>query len=67
MDIEIQDFQTPNFVVPVSKPGLKQEGWKPAESIPLKDVGTDILDALCRNFRAEVFRKAERQDPMEAK
>lgn len=69
IDLEIQDFKTPNFVVPVQKIGKREDGpgLELSQSIPLRDVPAELLDKLCKNFRREVFRKAERQDPEEAK
>jgi hypothetical protein len=69
IDVEIQDFQTPNFVVPVQRIGKKEDGpgLELSQSIPLRDVPVDLLDRLCENFRREVFRKAERPDPRDFK
>ena len=63
LQVELQSFQTPNFVRAVSKPGLKQDGMQEIPAYPLSDLDADTLDRLCREFRDEVFRKAGKQQP----
>lgn len=63
LDVEVKDFTTPNCVVPIQPPGVRQEGWKEVSGIPLKELDAKTLDQLCRNFRADIFRKACKPDP----
>lgn len=56
-------FLTPNFVHQEMPAGLKQDGWKELPSWPLNCIDVEDLDELCANFRAEVFKKAGKQDP----
>lgn len=67
IDQEIKEFSVPSFVIPVSKPGNRQEGFKDPEGIPLRDLDQMVLDKLCIAFRRAVFQKAEKQDPMDLK
>lgn len=58
MKVELHPFQTPNFVIAVTKPQPRQEGFKQAPSYPLSDVPKDELEAMCKAFRDEVMKKA---------
>ena len=63
LQVELQPFQTPNFVRAVGKPGVRQDGMQELPCYPLSDLDPDTLDKLCRDFRAEVFRKAGKEQP----
>lgn len=56
--IELQPFSVPNFVRPVAKPGLRQDGFVETPAIPLAELDADTLDAMCAEFRKAVFSKA---------
>ena len=58
IQIELRPFQTPNYAVEVMKPGRRQDGIKEPRSHPLSDLPDDVLEAMCAEFRDEVFRKA---------
>lgn len=64
LQIELQPFQTPNFVRVVGTPGLRQDGMKELTCYPLSDLDPMTLDKLCRDFRDEVFRKAGKEPPL---
>ncbi len=64
LQVELQPFQTPNFVRAVGKPGLKQDGMQELPCYPLSDLDSLTLDKLCEDFRAEVFRKAGKEQPV---
>ena len=49
-----------------TSPGLKQDGFKPVQSIPLKEIPASALAHLCDNFRAAVFEKAGKTDDARA-
>ena len=65
MNIKLQPWQTPNFVIGVMPPRPRQEGFNP-DAVPkwqLKEVDAETLAKMCDDFRAEIFRKAEKPDP----
>lgn len=63
LQVELQPFQTPNFVLAVPKPRKREEGMKEATSYPLSDLDALTLHKLCEQFRDEVFRKAGKEQP----
>ena len=63
IEIELQPFTTPNFVLAVSKPGMKQDGMQELPSYPLSSLDSWTLDKLCSEFRDEVFKKAGKEQP----
>jgi hypothetical protein len=65
MNIKLQAWQTPNFVIGVMPPRPRQEGFNPdaAPKWSLKEVAAETLAKMCDDFRAEIFRKAEKPDP----
>ena len=65
MNIKLQPWQTPNFVIGVVPPRRRQEGFNPdaAPKWSLKEVSAETLAKMCEDFRAEIFRKAEKPDP----
>ena len=67
LNVEIRDFTVPNFVTQVLPAGKKEDGIQYSGGIPLKELRSETLDQLCRNFRRSVFQKAEQQDPEDRK
>jgi hypothetical protein len=65
LQVELQPFQTPDFVRAVGEPGLKQDGMQEFPGYPLSDLDPLTLDQLCRRFRNEVFLKAGKAQPPE--
>jgi hypothetical protein len=63
LQVELQPFQTPNFVRAVVPPGKRDEGFEEAPCYPLRDLDALTLDKMCYAFRAEVFRKAGKAQP----
>jgi hypothetical protein len=63
LQVELQPFKTPNFVLAVQKPGKREDGMQETPSYPLSDLDSLTLDKLCRDFRDEVFRKAGKEQP----
>lgn len=57
---EIIPFEVPTFVRVVSKPGLKQDGFKESPKIMLNELDETTLNTLCKEFRDEVFRRAKK-------
>lgn len=56
--LELQPFDVPTCVNRISKPGLRQDGFKPVESYPLSELDAETLDVMCDEFRASVFKIA---------
>jgi hypothetical protein len=64
MEVEVLAFSTPSYVRLKTPPGQRQDGFKEAPAIPLSELDAEVLDTLCNDFRAQVFLKAGKQDPM---
>lgn len=65
LEVELQPFQTPNYVLTKPKPLERQEGMQEAPKYHLSELDSATLDRLCRGFRSEVFRKAGKAMPPE--
>ena len=65
MNITLKPWITPNFVIGETPPRTRQEGFNPdaAPKWALKEVDAETLAKMCDDFRAEIFRKAEKPDP----
>lgn len=64
INIELQPWATPNFVRAKMSPRPKQEGVNlESPSWPLWEVDALTLSQMCDEFRAEVFKKAGKEDP----
>lgn len=63
VSMEIKDFTVPNFVVPITALGERQDGITFSDGIPLSDLDSETLEQLCTNFRASVFKKAGKPLP----
>lgn len=63
MKLDIQPWQTPNYVIVKMPPRARQDGMIEAPKWELKDVDSETLSKLCDDFRRDVFLKAERVDP----
>lgn len=61
--IELQPFSVPNFVSVKAAPGRREDGLAEAPKYKLADLEPETLDALCVEFRREVFEKAGKPDP----
>lgn len=66
MKLELEPWQTPNFVIFKMPPRPRGEGLNEAPKLPLAEVDVMVLSDLCDEFRAEVFRKAGKTDPTPA-
>lgn len=66
--VELQPFQTPNYVIAVQEPRLRDPDMTEAKKYHISDLDSLTLDRLCNQFRDEVFRKAgKNQPPVEGK
>jgi hypothetical protein len=63
MTIDLQPFQTPNFVIGKTTALPRGDGWHPSPKWSLKEVDAETLARMCDEFRAEVFKKAGKIDP----
>ena len=63
LSVDLKPFNTPNFVVPLIANGKREDGYSSTPGIPLLEVDADTLSELCDDFRAEVFQKANKEDP----
>lgn len=66
LEVELQPFQTPNFVRAVVPPGKREDGMQEAPCYPLHALDNMTLDKLCRDFRQDVFAKAGKAPPPSA-
>lgn len=57
-EIELQPFRTPNFVLQVSPPGKREDGYKETPKYELAELSRETLEEMCAAFRAEVLTKA---------
>jgi len=64
MTIELQPFTTPNFVIGKMPPRPGQDGLQDPPKWALSEVDATTLSVMCHAFRAEVFKKAGKKDPM---
>ena len=60
--VNLQPMRTPNHVLTEAKPGLRQEGFKETPKYALSELSEEALDALCVQFRKDVFEKAGKVD-----
>lgn len=63
MNIPLQQWTVPNFVIGKMPPRPRQDGWHEGPKWELSEVDAEALAQLCDEFRAEVFRKAGKPDP----
>lgn len=57
--IKLKPFMTPNFALAEGKPGLRQDGFIQATSYPIQELSDETLEAMCKQFRDDVFAKKE--------
>ena len=63
IEIELQPFQVPNFVLAVPGTRSREDGFTEAAKFALSELSALTLEDLCDQFRAEVFKKAGKRDP----
>ncbi len=66
IEIELQPFTVPNYVLVVEKPSKREDGFKEGRKFHLSEIDAITLLKLCNDFRNEVFRKAGKDQPPEA-
>lgn len=63
LEVELQPFTVPNFVLQVIPPRAREAGIDKPVSFHLSELDADTLDRLCWQFRAAVFEKAGKKMP----
>lgn len=61
--VKLQPFRVPNFVLTEPPAGRREDG--PIEVLPkyaLSELDDETLDALCQQFRDDVFAKARQSE-----
>jgi hypothetical protein len=59
--VEVHPFSTPNYVQLVRPPVSRVEALKEVPSLPLTELSAETLEALCTQFRLDVFFKANKK------
>lgn len=65
IQVELQPFLVPIYVIVKAKPRPKHEGIIESPKYALDELDAETLDSLCREFRAAVFGRAGIEDPAE--
>lgn len=64
LDIPLQPFLAPNFVLQDKNQKISNEGELTTNtSFPLSVVSAEKLSEMCDDFRAKIFKKAGKKDP----
>lgn len=61
--INLKPFNVPNFVLPIFRTGLRQDGLKEISGFPLSEIEPETLSDMCDEFRKSIFEKAGKKDP----
>ena len=61
--IKLRPFTVPNYVIQEMPARPRQDGMIEAPKYRLSELDAFTLGALCDQFRADVFKKAELSDP----
>jgi hypothetical protein len=64
-EIDLMPFGVPNYVLTIPKTGKREDGFSEAPKFALSELSAETLDALCKQFRADVFIKAGKVAPAE--
>jgi hypothetical protein len=67
MNVELNPWITPNFVTAKMPAMPRQEGFQYGPKWALKDLDAQTLSDQCDKFRAEIFKKAGKPDPSNAR
>lgn len=63
LTLNIKPFLVPSYVVLELPEHALRDGLAPLPEIPLSDVDEDALEALCKQFRDDVFAKHGARQP----
>ena len=64
MKVDLAEWSTPNFVTAKMPAGKREDGFHNAPTWHIRDVDEETLDEQCNKFRAEIFQKAGKVDPL---
>lgn len=67
IEVELQPFTVPNFVLTVQDPRPKQDGMQETPKYALSELDAQTLENLCNEFRGNVFTRAGKQQPPQCK
>lgn len=62
-EIDLMPFTVPNFVLTYPREGSRQEGFQETPKFALSELSVQTLEALCAQFRTDVFTKAGKVAP----
>lgn len=62
--IKVQPFRIPNYIVAEPLVASRGEAILETPKWPISEASPELLDFLCKQFRKEIFEKAEKIDPM---
>ena len=65
--IKLRPFLTPNYVLCETTPMQRQDVLIEAPKWHVSDIDAQVLSDLCDQFRKDVFKKANKIDPLVAK
>lgn len=63
MTVDTQPWVVPNYIILKMPIRPRQDGFREAPKLHVKDIDADTLARMCDEFRAGVFRKAGKADP----
>ena len=61
IDIKLQPFRVPNYVLVEAKARKKQDGFSEPDTYHLSQLSDETLDKLCQQFKDNVFAKARNE------
>ena len=63
IEVNLHPIETPNYVTAETSPGKRQDGFVERPRYKLSELSEQVLSQLCNEFRAEIFKKAGKDDP----
>jgi len=61
VNIELEPFRVPNYVLVKQKAGLRQDGFQvDTPKYHVRDLDVETLERLCNEFRQAIFEKAKK-------
>ena len=63
MQITFRPFITPSYALEDLAPRPGEAGFTAIMARSIRDIDAETLSQMCDNFRADVFRKAGKEDP----
>lgn len=63
IEVKLKPFNVPNFVLVDEPLKERQDGFSEGRKYALSELDAETLEALCWEFKQEVFAKAGKQSP----